>query len=578
MRNEIVRKNLILTATTLILFFLISVYISSYFNKKSLEKQLINVSQVVKSQIEATVSEEDLKNVVNFYSSHQDWLEVTVMNSLGVILYNSAQDTEGTYVSVDDLALFDNLTGEHDVFQSGNTLYMIMNINDDIYVKTSMVLSNQISFILNQLFFILFLLGITFMTGYFYNTKIANNVIEVFSDIKLQLKHINEYSFDYKIVESKYEEVNESLFEINETALNIVNLIKTNKQEKEKLDYLINKIQQGIFVVNKAKEILISNEFAYKTFEICGESNLKELKHYCNKTIYSNISNVLKSKTDAIFEVVDTHNDLIYSFHSYYVNTKWAINDKEPGIVITAILDVTADRKSNELKNEFITNAAHELKTPLTSIIGYSELLSRGMVKDKTQADNYFKKIYDESVSMNLTVENLLFLINLETIENINLEEVVNLQGVINNSLIKYGINIKNKNINIIKKYGDSLVSGNKLLLSYLVNNILENAINYNYEGGFIEINTFEDDNYLYLTIKDSGKGIEKKNLSKIFEKFYRITEERVKNPGSTGIGLSIVARIVSIHEATINVESELNKGTKFEIKFNKYRGDKDAK
>lgn len=578
MRNEIVRKNLILTAVTLIVFFLVSIYISSYFNKKVIEEQLVNVSHVVKNQVEGTVSEEELKKVVNFYSSHQDWLEVSVMNSLGVILYNSAQDLEGKTVSEEDLALFDSLTGEHDVFQSGNMLYMIINVNDDIFIKTSMVLTNQTGYILNHLFIFLFLLGITFMVGYIYNANIANNVIDVFTNIKHQLKSINDYSFDYNKVESKYEEVNESLLEINETAENIVSLIKTNKQEKEKLDYLINKIQQGIFVINSDAELLISNEFANKTFNICGEGKLIDLDHYCKKTILPNLSKVLKTKKDVTFEVVDSQNDLIYSFHSYYLNTKWDIKDEGVGIVITVILDVTADRKSNELKNEFITNAAHELKTPLTSIIGYAELLTHDLVKDQQQANSYYKKIYDESISMNLTVENLLFLINLETIENINLDEVVNLRGIINNSIIKYGINIKYKKVEIIEKYGDSFVKGNKLLLSYLVNNLLENAINYNNEGGFIELETKEDENYIYLSVNDSGKGIDKKNLNKIFDKFYRITEERVRNPGSTGIGLSIVARIVNIHDATINVESEVNKGTNFKIKFNKYKGDKDAK
>lgn len=221
-------------------------------------------------------------------------------------------------------------------------------------------------------------------------------------------------------------------------------------------------------------------------------------------------------------------------------------------------------------KTEFITNATHELKTPLTSITGFSELLSKNLVQSEMQKQEMIEKIHQVSLSMKLTVEKLLFLTTLEDRNTIHLTEDVYLKDVIINSIDKYHHEATTNQVKIIPILEDNIIIGNTMLISYLVNNLLENAIRYNIKGGTITITNVGEKDFIYLSIKDTGKGLDKRNLSKIFEKFYRIPQEGEKGMGSTGIGLSIVARIADIHNAKIEVHSELKKGSEFTIIFRK--------
>lgn len=566
MRNEIVRKNLILTTVILVSFFMISIFISSYFNKKSLEKQLINISMVIKDQLHATTNDEEVKEVVNLYTDKQSYIEVVVTNSLGDIIYHSASDIVYQTLSSDEIKHLNDPNDIRKTYQEGDRLYMIIKITDDLYLKTSMVLANETTFILNSVFFMVALLIIFFMISYMFNNKIANNVILTFKNIETHLKNVNTKEYEGIKTETKFIEVRESLKEINEISLNINKLIKTNKQERDKIKFVIDSISQGLFVLNQRKKFLLVNNAAINLFELNNVNEYQDLK----EKIRLNIEACFSKKEEIVFDCLDEERDLFYNYHLHYMDFKWDIEDEDDGIVMGLIIDVTNERKTQELKSEFIANATHELKTPLTSITGFSELLTKGLVKEEAKQQEMLEKIYQGSLSMKLTVENLLFLTTLEDPNTIHLQEDVYLKDVIIDSINKYHHEILSKNLRVIPVLEDNIIVGNALLISYLVNNLLENAIRYNIINGSINITNLSDEENIYFIVKDTGKGIDKKEIDKIFEKFYRIPHEGEKKMGSTGIGLSIVLKIINIHNAQIEVKSKINRGSEFKVIFKK--------
>ncbi|MGI6781646.1 MAG: sensor histidine kinase [Acholeplasmataceae bacterium] len=566
MRNEIVRKNLIITTVILIMFFMISLFISSYFNKKSLEKQLINISTIVKEQLYETKNEDEVKSVVNLYVDKQSYIEVAVINSSGVIIYHSASDEIYQTLSSEEMKHLGDPNDMRKTYQQDDSLYMIIKVTDDLYLKTSMVLTNETTYILNSVFFMLAILIVFFMVSYIVNNKIANNVIITFKNIETHLKKINTNEYESIKTETKFEEVKESLKEINEISLNINKLIQTNQQERDKIKFVIDRMQQGLFVISKNNDFLLLNEFATNLFN---DSDINSPIDLPSK-IKEKIQESFMDKKVITFDYVDEEHELIYNYHLYYMDSKWDIEDKDVGIVMGVINDVTSERNNQELKTEFITNATHELKTPITSITGFSELLSSGLVTSQEQQQEMIEKIHQVAIGMKLTVENLLFLTTLEDTNTIHLGEDVLLKDVILNSIDKYYNEALNRSIKIIPILEDNILTGNVVLISYLVNNLLENAIRYNIDKGTITITNASDDEYIYFKIKDTGKGLDKKEISKIFEKFYRVPQEGQRTMGSTGIGLSIVSRIAYLHGAKIEVESKIDQGSQFTVKFNK--------
>ena len=155
-------------------------------------------------------------------------------------------------------------------------------------------------------------------------------------------------------------------------------------------------MQQGLFVINKDLEVLMINEYAKNVLNV---NNNLESRHisdiFTDNLIIENIKQSLDNKLELIFDVWDDANDKVYAYDFHYLDTKWDIDDIESGVLICLIIDVTVERKDNELKAEFITNATHELKTPITSISGFAELLSKGLVKMKIKTE-YLEKLTDQ--------------------------------------------------------------------------------------------------------------------------------------------------------------------------------------
>ena len=222
-----------------------------------------------------------------------------------------------------------------------------------------------------------------------------------------------------------------------------------------------------------------------------------------------------------------------------------------------------------ELRQQFTANVSHELKTPLTSISGFAEILKAGGTDEATTKD-FAASIYDESQRMIALVNDIIKLSKLDE-KSISLEkEAISLREMCRDVMTVLSVSAKSKNITVNLTGESGLINGVQPVIYEMVYNLIDNAIKYNVQDGKVDINlqNLMESHRVILTVKDTGIGIPANERERIFERFYRIDKSRSKQNGGTGLGLSIVKHAAKYHEASILVKSEVGKGSTFTVIF----------
>ena len=232
--------------------------------------------------------------------------------------------------------------------------------------------------------------------------------------------------------------------------------------------------------------------------------------------------------------------------------------------IIPLAMEIKNVRSTQEqIRQEFTANVSHELKTPLTSISGYAELIETGMAQGG-DCVKFAGKIRKESARLLTLIGDILRLSELDTTESSLLDDSVDLTAVAEECRERLIDSARQRGIRIAITGSSEPVTGNLLEISELLYNLVDNAIKYNRENGNIDISITDRT----LTVSDTGIGIPRESVSRIFERFYRADKSRSRAKGGTGLGLSIVRHIADHHHAEIEVDSTVNVGTRISIRF----------
>ena len=219
-----------------------------------------------------------------------------------------------------------------------------------------------------------------------------------------------------------------------------------------------------------------------------------------------------------------------------------------------------------KMRREFTANVSHELKTPLTSISGYAEMIAGGMVKDEKDVKSFAERIYLEAGRLIGLISDILNLSELNDPQAPTKIELVDIYEIVKNTKDLLGLKAQENEIEIRVSGESSFVNGNKTMLGELVYNLCDNAIRYNKQGGMVKMTVGEAGDKVVFCVKDNGIGIPDEDKERIFERFYRGDKSRSKQTGGTGLGLAIVKHIVMQHGGQINLESQKDKGTTMEV------------
>jgi len=245
--------------------------------------------------------------------------------------------------------------------------------------------------------------------------------------------------------------------------------------------------------------------------------------------------------------------------------------DKE---VIVVMFDITDFKRLEKIKADFIANVSHELRTPLTAIKGYTETLEEEAYESPEDQKHFLRIIKRHTDRLINIVSDLLVLSEVESRDSLSKEsaahdlEEINVNELIKSSLDALRSKAQEKGIEVSCRADEDVykIKANRFLLEQMFINLIDNAVKYTPENGRVDVRTSKENSHILTEISDTGIGIPKEHLPRIFERFYRVDKTRSRNLGGTGLGLSIVKHIVIMHGGKIEVQSEEGKGSKFSI------------
>jgi len=358
---------------------------------------------------------------------------------------------------------------------------------------------------------------------------------------------------------------------INSLARNLSELTIQEQIQAEQLSTVIENSESGLVLIDEKGYIHVVNR---KFLSMFG----KKPQDYIGYLYYDVIENEQIHHTVQETFLYEKHVKHLFSLFEneerVYLEIVGAPIFNERNMLKGAVLvvyDITEFKNVEVMRKDFVANVSHELKTPITSIKGFAETLLDGAAEDPKVREQFLTIIFDESKRIQLLIEDLLILSRLEkddsTLHVVPLEIGIMLQEIM--PIIEH--QAEYKSIEVTVDADESLTfEADEEKIKQILLNLLTNAISYTPEKGSILLKIKDNGENVSFEVKDTGIGISKENLPRIFERFYRVDKDRSRDTGGTGLGLAIVKHIVEVHNGEIEVDSELGKGTTFTVSIPK--------
>jgi len=355
---------------------------------------------------------------------------------------------------------------------------------------------------------------------------------------------------------------------MNNMAKQLDERIRTITQRSSEHQAIFRSIVEGVLAVDADGRVISMNHAAGEMLGINHEEvNGKTIGEAIRNTdIQKFVSLALSSDEPVEGETI------LQDSEEKYLHLKGAVlrtSEREASGAVVVLNDLSHLRKLEKIRREFVSNVSHELRTPITSIKGFVETLQDGALKSPEDAERFLGIINKELDRLNSVIEDLLMLSRIERdTEGAQISlELTPVAGILQGAVQSRQAKAEEKNIAVDMKCDKNLsVRANALLLENAVINLLDNAINHSEKGSSILMEASRTDEGIAIHIIDHGYGIEKKHISRIFERFYRVDKARSRKQGGTGLGLAIVKHIVQAHCGRLQVESSPGEGSTFSI------------
>ena len=381
------------------------------------------------------------------------------------------------------------------------------------------------------------------------------NLIKPLEEVKNTLAAVNNGEKINRSYDNESDpDMREMLGEIADVSEKLQNSINEANTERERLDYVLANVSDGITVIDAGGIVTVMNKVACGVFGGDGFIGRKYTALTADEKFLSEIGETVALRETRSFEYANEGN--------IYMVIARALENSFTVIVLT---DITQIRNGEKMREEFFANASHELKTPLTAIKGFNDLIA---LKTSDEEIKSFTAKSDKEITRLVSlIGDMLDLSKLENGVKITDAEELDLGKIATEVAESLAPLAANKKISVSVS-GNGIVRMEREHALELVKNLVENAIRYNNENGKVEVSVLNDGGNVVLRVKDNGIGIEEEHLGRIFERFYRVNKSRSRETGGTGLGLSIVKHVCALYNAEPVVHSRYGEGTIVEVKF----------
>lgn len=560
MKKKIIIRSFVISLVTALVVFFSSIATYYSVQERKIKEEIMSDAKVL-AQIAAS-DPDALKEVSDFGNAR-----VTLTDGEGNVVFDSGKsDSENMENHAEREEVVAALAGNPKVVKrysetlGRDMFYYALAVRSEqgtLVVRVAKNAADIWSFTGIAFVYVAVALVIAFALSYVLARNLSSKVEGRLTELRDALRSAN--SGDYAIQPCKTSDALDFsiISELNELAASLSDNYETLRREKAKLDSVVYNMTQGLIVVSRDETVVLRNNVAE---QLTGRvrTGAKLINMIDDEVLLSKLRSILKTGKSDTFPYEYMGKDLVINAFTMM------LGEEEDNLGVILISDVTKEKELSRQKSIFFANASHELKTPLTSVQGLSEiLLSR---TDQTSPDyKYIKRIYTESVRLHNIVMDMLYISRLESREVARNSEKTELAQIINESVQAYKSEITDKKLTVTL-HGNACVEGDGHNLYECFNNIVGNAVHYNKTDGRIDVIIEEKDGNAVVTVKDTGIGIAKEHLPYICERFYRVDKSRSKQTGGTGLGLSIVKHVVALYGGKLNIESTVNEGTTVEV------------
>lgn len=439
-----------------------------------------------------------------------------------------------------------------------NLVYYATKLQDGSIVRTSIPLDNVKIFQDTNIKYYLITLVFVLVLSVVLSLKLTRFIVDPVKELEIITARIARGELDGRVRVSSVDELGSLGMTFNEMADKLEVTMDELIDKQNRLEAILKSMDSGVIAVDRSHKVIMINPYAEKIFgidkDIIGETLMDHIRDF---------------ELDNVFETSDAYKEIKIIWpeeRELRIRTAEIINDREHIGTVAVVQDITDIKKLENMRSQFVANVSHELKTPLTSIKGFAETLK--YVEDEENRQKFLNIINEEAERLTRLINDILSLSNIE--QNIECTRM-NFSGdrIIEDVYTLMKIEAENKNIKLSADLNNTLsLVGDPDKFKQMMINLIDNAVKYSEEGDSVLITSSNTNGIITYTVEDTGIGIPKKDVARVFERFYRVDKARSRAKGGTGLGLAIVKHIVKTFNGNIDVESQLGVGTKFIIKI----------
>lgn len=545
-RGTVFTAMLVLAASIVLIFGVLHGFFENQI-KAELAKEAEYISYALKN--------EGLSFLENLRGADKDSERVTVVSAGGTVLADTVTEAENMENHSDREEIRQALekgTGTSVRYSdtlTEKTVYYAMLLEDGNVLRVSTTQYTVPAVLLGLARPIIVVAIIAVVLSLILSVKVSESIV----------KPINALDLDDPENNDTYEELSPLLKKISAQKKTINLQLKEAGRKQEEFRLITENMREGFIVIDSDTDILTYNSAALKLLDKPKPVSGSVLSLNRTKGFREVIKNTLKEG--------HSEREISLDGRIYSLIANAVMNDEKIIGAVIVILDVTEGAKREQLRREFTSNVSHELKTPLTSISGFAEIMRSGGTPEETVID-FSKSIYDEAQRLISLVSDIIKISELDEGYAQFEKENVDLYELSEEIAERLKPQADKKNIRISVLGESAEIFGVRKILDEMIYNLCDNAIKYNKENGLADIIITAAKDKVRLTVRDTGIGIPKAHHNRIFERFYRVDKSHSKAIGGTGLGLSIVKHGAAYHNAEISLKSNVGEGTSVSIEF----------
>ena len=435
---------------------------------------------------------------------------------------------------------------------SEKTIYNALRLKDGTVLRVSGTQDSVLALVENLIFPLCGLLCLMLILSGIMASAISKRIVKPINELDLESPEENRI----------YEELSPLLSKIHRQNREIQNQLELAKQQQEEFALITENMQEGLIVIDKYTMILSANSSAWNLFHM--DRGCQGESVYCldrEEEFRHAIEQVLSGE----------HTELVLKLNGSDIQpiANPVIRDKKTEGAVVLLVNVTEKLERESLRREFSANVSHELKTPLTSISGFAEIMQSGLVKCE-DIPQFAGRIYKEAQRLLQLVEDVIQISQLDEEKTSYTWEPVDVYQVCKNAFESLKEKAKRLNVHLYICGEYMKMEAVRTLLEEAVYNVCDNAIKYNRNEGSVSVFLTQTAQEIQIVVKDTGVGIPKEDQDRVFERFYRVDKSHSKEIGGTGLGLSIVKHAVGALKGSVMLRSEEGNGTEICMKFPK--------